>query len=526
MTPCARPNQEPATPTGSSADQMTELQRANDKLREQAQLLDEATDAILVRDLEHRILYWNRGAERLYGWKSEEVLGRSVLGILYADEAPFAAAMATVLERGDWRGEIEQWTRTRQPLVVDGRWTLLRDAQGRPKSVLVINTDRTERKKLEQQFIRAQRMESIGTLADGIAHDLNNVFAPILMSLAVLRMRTDDHTSREMLATVTACAQRGAEMVSQVLSFARGVTGERIEVQLAHLVREVEKTANDTFLKQVEVRTKLAPDLWKVWGDPAQLQQVLLNLCVNARDAMPAGGTVCLSAENVVIDAQADSDPELTVGSYVCLQVEDNGTGMAPATLAKIFDPFFTTKEIGQGTGLGLSTALAIVKGHQGLLRVESRLGVGSRFKVFLPACAEEEAATVTPAGEIPCGERELILIIDDEEAFRQVTRQTLESFGYRVVVAADGAEGLALVASRRSEISVVLTDMMMPGMSGPTVIRVLQRLAPDIRIIATSGVPATASGYGAIPPGTQRFLPKPFGAETLLKTLAELLGR
>ena len=387
--------------------------------------------------------------------------------------------------------------------------------------------DLTERKKLEQQFLRAQRMESIGTLAGGIAHDLNNVLAPITMSIDLLKMKFTDKSSQELLATLGSSAQRGAEMVRQVLSFARGVEGRKMEVQVKHLLKDIEKIANDTFPKNIQIRSIIPIELWTIMGDPTQLHQVLLNLCVNARDAMPNGGTLTISAENVNLDEHyAGLNPDAHPGAYSVLQIADSGTGMPPGVIEKIFDPFFTTKEIGKGTGLGLSTSLAIVKSHGGFFRVYSEPGKGTIFKAYFPAQTELSAESEAEiAAELPRGNGELILIVDDEANVRQITRQTLEAFGYSVVVASDGAEAVAIVARQGAEIAVVLTDMMMPVMDGPATIQVLLRLNPELPIIAASGLSADGRVTQAASLGVKHFLSKPYSADALLQVLRQILS-
>ena len=319
-----------------------------------------------------------------------------------------------------------------------------------PEEGVSFAVDLTERKKLEQQFLRTQRMESIGTLAGGIAHDLNNTLGPIIMSIDLLKMNCPDQSSQELLAIISSSAQRGADMVSQVLSFARGVEGRRMEVQVKHLVREIEKIVNDTFLKNIQVRTIIPNDLWTVRGDPTQLHQVLLNLCLNARDAMPAGGILTISVENLTLDAQyagQSLNVEAEAGPYIFIQVKDSGGGMSSETMERIFDPFFTTKELGKGTGLGLSTTAAIVKSHGGFIRVYSEVGKGTTFKIYLPAQVEPTAAEAEHAAEMPRGNGELILVVDDEAAVREITQQTLQAFGYRAIVATDGADAVAVFA-------------------------------------------------------------------------------
>ncbi len=398
-----------------------------------------------------------------------------------------------------------------------------------PEEGVCFVVDLTERKKLEQQALRAQRIESIGTLAGGIAHDLNNSLGPIIMSLDLLSMRFPDPASQELIAIVSSSAHRGADMVRQVLSFARGVEGRRMEVQVKHLIREIEKIANDTFLKHIQIHTIIPHDLWTVLGDPTQLHQVLLNLCMNARDAMPNGGTLTMSARNLNVDthyAGMSVSSDAKAGPYVCVQVKDTGTGMAPEIMDKIFDPFFTTKDLGKGTGLGLSTSLAILKSHGGFVRAYSEPGKGTTFKVYLPAQTESSPATEAAiAAAMPRGNGELILVVDDEAAVRQITQQTLETFGYRVVLAVDGVEAVSIFARRSEEIALVITDMMMPVMDGPATIEVLRRMAPAVRIIGASGLAADGQVAQAMSLGVKHFLPKPYTAETLLKALKDVLG-
>jgi PAS domain S-box-containing protein len=386
--------------------------------------------------------------------------------------------------------------------------------------------DLTERKKLEQQFLRAQRMESIGTLAGGIAHDLNNVLGPIMMSIELLQMKFTDPSSRELLEMISSSAQHGADMVRQVLSFARGVAGRRMELQVKHLIKDTAKIATDTFLKGIVVRADVPEGLWTIVGDPTQLHQVLLNLCVNARDAMPNGGTLTLAAENLALDAHnAGVNPEAPPGQYVLLTIQDSGSGMSPEVVERIFDPFFTTKEVGKGTGLGLSTTMGIVKSHGGFIRVYSEPGAGTTFRVYLPAQSESSAGEAELEPELPRGRGELILVVDDEMVVREITRQTLESFGYRVLLAGDGAEAVSVYTEFGAKIAVVLTDMMMPVMDGAATIEVLRRMNPEVCIVAASGLTTQGRIAHATKLGVKHFLTKPFTTETLLKTLQEMIS-
>jgi PAS domain S-box-containing protein len=503
------------------------LRRNEERIREQASLLDKAHDAILVRDLEHRITYWNKSAEELYGWTAEEAIGSRISSLLYRDPAEFLEATRLAIENGEWTGEILQYTRSGSEVLVEGRWTLVRDTEGRPKSILAINSDITERKRLEAQFLRVQRMESIGTLAGGIAHDLNNVLSPILMAVDLLRMRTTDPTSLGVLATVEASARRGADMVRQVLSFARGMDGQRLPLRAKEVLRDIGHILQETFPKNIRCTTRSAPDLPLLSGDATQLHQVLLNLCVNSRDAMPHGGSLEVRADVVEIDeAYAAMNPGATPGTHVVFTVIDSGHGIPAEIRDKIFDPFFTTKELGRGTGLGLSTVLAIVKSHGGFIQLQSAPGEGTIMKVHFPAARLEPGPNAGTENNAPAsnGNGEMILLVEDEEAVRRITSRTLEARGYTLLTATDGVEAVALYARNQHDIRLVLTDMMMPVMDGAATIQVLKRVNSQVRIIAASGLNDAGTQEKALQLGARRFLSKPHNAEAMLRAIREVL--
>ncbi len=387
--------------------------------------------------------------------------------------------------------------------------------------------DLTERKKLEQQFLRAQRMESIGTLAGGIAHDLNNILAPIIMAIEILKLKATDAQTKGILDTLEVTSNRGADIVRQVLSFAKGMKHERIEIQPKHLLKDIKTIIQDTFPKNIQQELSLPDEIWTIQGDPTQIHQILLNLCVNARDAMPNGGQLTIGVENCVLDEQyVAMNTQAKTGRYVLISVTDSGIGMPPEILDKIFEPFFTTKELHQGTGLGLSTVMAIVKSHDGIINVYSEPGNGSTFKVYLPAMdrLSEERKKQTQRLGLSRGKGETVLVIDDEASIRTITSQTLQAFGYRVLTAADGAEAVAVYAGHQHEIAVVLTDMMMPVMDGPATIHALHRINPGIKIIAASGL-QTHSGLTKVTEGSvKHFLSKPYTAQTLLKVVRTII--
>ncbi|MBN9420691.1 MAG: PAS domain S-box protein [Candidatus Eremiobacteraeota bacterium] len=496
---------------------LTQHKLAEARIREQAALIDQSRDAILVLDLEHQVTFWSKGAERVYGWTAEEAQGRVLDELLDSDVQVFGLADQQVREKGEWSGEIQHRSRTGTRLTLDARWTLLRGSAGEARAILSIDTDITQAKLLEQQFLRAQRMESIGTLAGGIAHDLNNVLAPILLSLEYLHTILEEPDVIEVLQTMEASAQRGADMVRQVLAFARGVEGRRMEVQVGTILKETEQFTRDTFPKQIAIELQLPEQLPSVMGDPTQLHQVLVNLCVNARDSMPQGGKLRISADRIVLPEQ---------GIHLRLQVLDTGTGIPPEILEKIYDPFFTTKDIGKGTGLGLSTTLAIVKSHGGFLQVSSEMGRGTCFEIYLPASQQGgEESQASPGEEaLPRGHGQLVLVVDDEAGLRQAAARMLETHGYRVVQAGDGAEALHVYSEHHQDVAAVVTDLMMPVMDGLVSIGILRRLKPGLPVVAASGLGSAEQEEQLVRLGVRHFLTKPYAARALLTALQELL--
>ena len=391
---------------------------------------------------------------------------------------------------------------------------------------VVTMQDVTERKKLEAQFMRAQRMEAIGMLAGGVAHDLNNILAPMLMSAGVLKGAVTDPEDRELLAMVERSAKRGAEIVKQLLTFSRGASGVRAPVQVRHLLKEVGGILRATFPREIEIKGESPGDLWPVVADATQLHQVLVNLCINARDAMPEGGTLTVRAENVVL-AEGDSrlGPKGKPGNYVGFVVADTGLGMTPETIERIFDPFFTTKEPGKGTGLGLSTVLGIVRSHDGVVTVVSEPRCGSTFRVFIPAAPGPALAAGTDSGKpFPGGAGELLLVVDDEELIRTSFRQVLEQHNYRVVTAANGREAIARFLEQRENVKLVVTDLMMPEMGGVALMRALRLLQPQLRFVATSGLQSEGADGGLRGVSVEEVLPKPCGPKELLEVVARAL--
>jgi PAS domain S-box-containing protein len=512
------------------AEDITSRKLAEQQIREQAALLDVATDAIFVQDLEQHLLFWNKGAEHLYGWEAVEILGKRAVELLYRQSTTlpeFEAIQAMLAQEGKWQGELQQVTKDGKNIIVESRWTLVRDEAGNPRSILTVSTDITEKKQLQAQFLRTQRLESIGTLASGIAHDLNNILTPILIvaQLLPIKFHNLDEKSRQLLEILESSAKRGADLVKQILSFTRrGVEGTRTIIQARHLLADVAQIAQKTFPKSIETQTDLAPNLWTIVADATQLHQVLMNLTVNARDAMPNGGILSISAENLWIDeSYARMYVDAEVGPYIVITIGDTGTGIAPEIIDRIFDPFFTTKEIGKGSGLGLSTVMGIIKNHNGFVNVYSEVGKGTTFKVYLPSNQATEPQALVDA-ELPNGNGELILVVDDEITICGITKTMLETHNYRVLTASDGISALALYAQYQDDISVVLIDLMMPEIDGSTTILTLQRINPQVQIIAMSGLMSNGTNLHNISVSIQEFLSKPFTNQALLSALQKVL--
>ncbi|QIR38168.1 response regulator [Tolypothrix sp. PCC 7910] len=508
---------------------LEERKLADATIREQAALLDISTDAILVRDLENKILFWNKSAEILYGWAAAEAKDKNASELLDTDEpsSDMEAALLEVINKGKWQGELTKLTKTGKEILVASRWSLVCDEQGKPKSILTVDTDITEKKRLEAQLFRAQRLESIGTLASGIAHDLNNILTPILAGAQLLPMKFPnvDERTRHLLEILEVNAKRGADLVKQVLSFARGVEGKRINLQIRHLIVEVSKVLKETFPKSIQVIIDLSKDLWIVSGDGTQIHQVLMNLCVNARDAMPNGGSLSIYAKNLFIDENyARMNLEAKVGPYIVITVTDTGVGIPEENLDRIFEPFFTTKEVGQGTGLGLSTVLGIIKSHGGFINVHSEKGVGTRFEVYLPAVDGVETRKADNATVITA-HGEMIMIVEDEPAIQEITKTSLETHNYKTIAATDGIEAIAVYAKHMDQISVVLMDLMLPSLDGLTAIRTLKKINPKVKIIATSGLMSSNKLEALANSGVTTFLPKPYTINELLLTLQRVIS-
>ncbi len=490
------------------------------RLLQQAELLDKANEIIVSAGLDGRISFWNRGAERLLGWSASEMMGRPVAEVLALDELRASCPGAQPFRAlADWRGEIRTRKKDGAEVILEASVTALRDEADQAVGWLSISGDVTEKKALQEKFLRAQRLESIGMLASGIAHDLNNVLAPISLAGELLRTRLTGKSDLRYLETLERSVARGAALVRQILGFAHGIGGEHRVVQVKHLVRDIAAMISQTFPKSVVLEESVPSDLWPIQGQPTQIHQILLNLCVNARDAMPGGGTLKLTAENRILsEAEAGAIPDGRPGSWIVLSVEDSGSGIPPEVMARIWEPFFTTKA-DKGTGLGLATVRGIVETHKGFLTLDTAVGRGTTFRVYLPADATATVGADTGAEKAADrGHSELILVVDDEESNRETVQDSLAISGYRVLTAGDGAEAAALLAARSAEVALVITDYDMPVLDGSGLIQMIRARHPKMKVLMISGDDRMRNAE------CDAKLPKPYTIETLLREVAQLL--
>ena len=476
---------------------------------------------------EGRILAANNQFCDFFGYDAAAIIGRTTVDLgFWADLADRAPAMEKLRVEHAVRNH-EARFRRKSGEVRTALLSLEPVVFGEGPTLLATIVDITERKALEAQLLRAQRVESVGRLASGIAHDMNNILAPIMMATSLLRGPTKPADLERTLTTIEISAKRGADLVKQLLTFGRGIEGKRGPIEPISLIREIVKIAAETFPKSIAITTRLAENVWPVRGDASQLHQVLLNLCVNARDAMPQGGSLVVGADNIEIATGSPRlHPDAKCGPYVRLRVIDTGTGIPAEIVDKIFDPFFTTKEMGKGTGLGLSTVIGVVKGHGGFLLLSSEANQGTTFEVYLPATPGAKIAIDEGVGQTVDGRGELILVVDDEEHIRTVLRETLTRHAYRVLVANDGAEASVVFDQNLTDIKLVITDIDMPYMNGVSLVKMMRRMRPAVKVITSTGAGSNASRVmderraelGAL--GVNVFLTKPYTADEILRAV------
>jgi PAS domain S-box-containing protein len=508
-------------------EDVTAHKLAQARISAQAALLDQATDAILVRGCDGVVDYWNLGAERLYGWSSAEAVGRNVAEFLYKNPKAFHDVQARLLAAGSWNGELLHVTRDGREVTVEGHWTLNHDERGAPHSVLAINTDVTEKKRLEAQVISAQRMESLGTLAGGIAHDFNNILAAILANVSLASDDLEpDHPVQAALAEINEAGLRAAALVRQILTFSRRRAPERRVIRLDSVADEALKLLRATLPASIRIDSRLDPAAPEIFADPTQVHQVVMNLGTNAAHAMrERGGVLRVSCEGALLDDDRTLTlGELKAGHYARLVVEDTGSGMGPETLKRIFDPFFTTKSPGEGTGLGLSVVHGVLRAHDGAIEVQSSEGSGTRFELYFPVAEVPSERVVPRAPGSLRGHGECVLYIDDEVPIVRATTLLLERLGYEVVAYTQPDQALAEMARGRRHFDAVVTDCAMPLIWGLDFVREIQRLDPHIPIVMTSGLIEAHVEQALRELGIYEFVSKPASVEELGNALTRLL--
>jgi PAS domain S-box-containing protein len=510
------------------SEDITDRRKAENLAHAQQFALEASTAGILITDSAGMILWANSACERMTGYSAGELRGNNPRILKSGKEDPcfYKAMWAEILSGEIWQGELIDRRKDGTLYPEEMRITPCQNSAGEITHFIALKQDLTFRKKAEEQHLRSQRMEMLGALASGIAHDLNNMLTPVMMAVSLLRETDPSQEHARLLQIMEDSARHGCELVKQVLTFARGISNEKMVLQPLHILKEFRLLVENTFPKSIDFRIQVPAACRTIRADPTQLSQVLMNLCVNARDAMPQGGRLLLGLHEAKLDRNYCSMlPQARPGDYIVLSVADTGSGIPPGLRERIFEPFFTTKE-GKGSGLGLTTTQAIVKAHGGFIVVSGEPGAGSRFEVFLPVFSSE--AHVRPADTLPPelqGGSELVLVVDDEEPIRNVCQQTLEHHGYRVLPARHGAEAVAIVAQRANEISVVITDMMMPVMDGSATIIALRDIQPDLRIICMSGLESACKESTGSGSEMTSFLAKPFSAEALLKGIRDVLA-
>jgi PAS domain S-box-containing protein len=511
-----------------AARDITKRRNREQQLWWQAKMLEKAQDAIWAIDANDLITFWNSSAAQLYGMQESEVLGNNCYELIFPPNSnEYRNAKQATLVKGEWHGELKQLTKNRDEIIVESRWTLIRE--GEYSFMLIVNSDITEKKQLETQFLRAQRMESIGALAGGIAHDLNNILTPILTSVQILEMRVgDDEKNAKVLRIIENNVTRGVKMIKHILAFARGGEPELRVVYPNELIDEVALFIRNTFPTNIRVVVSSKDDIAAIMGDYTQLYQVLVNLSVNAQDAMPNGGTLKLSAENVrLTESDARKILEAKPGDYVCLTVEDNGVGIPKELITQIFEPFFTTKPSARGSGLGLPTALGIIRRHRGFIAVDSTPGTSTAFKVYFPVIEKKDPASPPDNYELYQGNHnEIVLMVDDDDGVVEIAKMALTECGYKVLIAENGVNGLSLFQQNYPDVKIIITDMMMPEMDGNEMIERIHAIDPKVPIIATSGFVDNEAVMSFIEKRQLPFLQKPYKLEDLLGKVRELLNK
>ncbi|NQY75320.1 MAG: PAS domain S-box protein [Candidatus Margulisbacteria bacterium] len=515
---------------------ITEKKHKTDLIQDQEVLLDNATDIIWVCDMDQKVTFWNKSSEKLYDISSQNALGQKIKKLVLrgSQSKQLQNIQKEVLKTGEWRGHLQSTAPDGHQIVLESRWSLVRDQSNNPRAFLIINSNISDLKHLEQQFVQSQRMENIGLITSGIVHDLNNVLAPFFMIFKTLDNNMQDKRSKQLIKLIEKSAERGASLVRQILSYVRGLEGNLQALDLNYLLKDIEQLVQETFPRNIKLMRIMESDSYSTFGNPTQLHQIFLNLVINARDAMPEGGTITIMCEKEIIDkTYAEMEEDAHPGHYIHIAFSDTGMGIPKNIIDKIFTPLFTTKSIDKGTGLGLSTVKTIIKSHKGFIRCRSIENVGTTFDLYFPfvndthSKSEEKELTSIASETLPQGNNETVMIVENEESVREIIAFGLEKNGYKTIKVDDGPEAIAMLASHKKDIKLVLQDMSLPTLDGKSTIKSLQKLNPSVRIIALTTIAfdkvTFVDTYGS-DLSVQQFLFKPFKIDTLLRTIQQVL--
>jgi len=514
--------------------EISERLRAEEHLREINNFLRNILDSsssisILSMDLEQNILFWNKGAENIFGYKADEIVGKQKVDILFADDETKRIGeeirLSIIKNKKEINREMRHVTKDGHALWINLNLTPRFDEKGNVTGILGIGKDITERKQLEKGLIQAQKMESIGTLAGGIAHDFNNLLMGIQGHASLMLIDTDSsHLNFEHLKGIEEYVKRASDLTKQLLGFARGGRYDIKPTNLNVLTDNSSQMFGRTH-KEINIYPKYQEDIWTVEADQSQIEQVLLNLYINAWQSMPGGGDLYLKTENITLDENYVKLLNIEPGRYVRVSVTDTGVGMAEKTQQRIFDPFFTTKEMGRGTGLGLASAYGIIKNHKGIINVYSQKGQGTTFSIYLPVTEKKPIEEIDLDKEVLKGS-ETILLVDDEAIIVDVSKRMLEKLGYKIVIARDGREAIEIYKDNRTKIHIVILDMIMPGTGGSKAYDKLKEINPDIKVLLSSGYSINGKAREILDRGCNGFIQKPFNLKQLSQKIREILDK
>jgi len=491
-------------------------------------LVDSAPDAVVVHDLENQVLYWNQAAAALYGWSVDEIQGRPVARIFYLNKAEREGAVEVLRDQGHWSGELRQIDRNGDEYYIQSRQQLFRDEAGEPVAVVCYNTNITEQKKLKDAEERAHHVRSSSILAGGVAHELNNALAPIMLSAAMLKRSLEDEKSRNMVSMIEKCANKGAALIADLLSFERGKGGGNDLIRKTQVERSLKRVGEKIIPPEVSLKVDIVEDLWECRGEMSEISEVFEHAMRNACEAMPEGGILQVKVGNRLFDENFQNlAPEAKAGAYVTFIFTDNGHGIEESLIKRVAEPFFTTKDPKQGYGFGLANSQAIVKGHKGFMVLESDHGRGTTLSIFLPAeiAVEKVTGSAPPFVVSKEGNGKLVLVADDEFFIRETIKKTLEDRGYDVITAQDGTEALAVYASRINDVNMVVTNVEMPFMDGPSLCRALKKLNPEVKILVSSGHKQREKVQEIKSCGVEHFLAKPYTADNLADRVHAILN-